>query len=82
LERLRGTLIDGRTLHAATVKCGEVIVAVVDRLPMAAEELAGVAARDGIRGLRAALIKYKNQQRSDISAALAKFAAVDTEGDE
>jgi hypothetical protein len=70
LAEQKRDLVRVAAIGQAAQQCAESIVAIIDRLPTAADDLAEAVARDGVHGLRVSLKGIAQRMRSDVAAAL------------
>ena len=68
-ERL-GRLTSVDELRAAATRAAEEIVGVIERLPLAADDLAAALSLDGVHGLRVSLRATARRMRDEIAASL------------
>lgn len=80
-ERELGKLVSAAGVADAAATCGEAVVRIVRQLSQKADELAGVAVKDGPQGVRMLLRKIEHDQLTRIGAVFAEMAGAATAAD-
>lgn len=75
LAEIKGALVRRDRLTAAIERCGEEIVRVFDRLPLASDELAAAVAKGGTHEVRLALKGLATRMRADVAKSLNRLAS-------
>jgi hypothetical protein len=75
LEEKLGRLVPVAGVQEASIKIGETVVRVIERLPTFAEAISSAAAKDGAQGARVVLRDIARQLRTEIAEAMGAIGA-------